>query len=423
MPFRFARLAGMAICLAGFGAALTAPTLAAGTMARAKASIAGSFPVADAVRIGADDAETRFVMDFSSKIGIATFTLADPYRVVVDLPQVIFKLPAGAGEHGRGLIKVFRYGLIMEGGSRIVLNTKGPVRVDKAFTLPPAQGEPARLVLELSATDRTSFMHTLAIKDGIDRNVLTMSAKAESESGRKDSRPLIVLDPGHGGIDSGTRSRDGKIDEKDIVLAFALTLRKDLERSGKYRVAMTRTTDTFVPLEARVRFARARHASLFVSIHCDALPPGAGYTTGATIYTESKKASDAAAARVAKEENDSDVVAGVDLSRQPNDVASILFDLAQHETKVFSMQFAHDLVGQFQGPVRLHDPAIKSASFVVLKDPDVPSVLVELGYLSSSADLKNLVSPMWRARTANALTDAVNTFFAPRLAGNGQRAH
>jgi N-acetylmuramoyl-L-alanine amidase len=244
-----------------------------------------------------------------------------------------------------------------------------------------------------------------------------------SGSANKDPRPLIVLDPGHGGIDSGTRSRDGKINEKDIVLAFALKLRKDLERSGKYRVAMTRSTDTFVPLEGRVRFARARHAALFISIHCDSLPPGAGYTTGATVYTLSRKASDADAAQVAQKENESDVVAGVDLSNQPSDVASILYDLAQRETKIFSVQFAHDLISNFRGAVRLHDPAIKSASFIVLKDPDVPSVLVELGYLSSSADLKNLTSEAWRARTADALADAVNTFFAPRLAGNGQGAH
>ncbi|MEJ2625080.1 MAG: N-acetylmuramoyl-L-alanine amidase [Pseudolabrys sp.] len=420
MPLCFARATCALIC--SVGAVLTASACVGATV-RTKASIAGSFPVADTVRIGADDAETRFVMDFSRRIDVATFTLANPYRVVVDLPQVVFKLPAGTGEHGRGLIKAFRYGLVMEGGSRIVLNTKGPVRVRKAFTLPPAQGEPARLVLELSATDRAKFMHTLMVQDGLDRNTLTMSAKAISGSTKKHSRPLIVLDPGHGGIDSGTRSRDGKVEEKNIVLAFALKLRKDLERGGKYRVAMTRSDDTFVPLEARVRFARRRHASLFISIHCDSLPPGAGYTTGATIYTESKKASDAAAAKVAKKENDSDVVAGVDLSQQPDDVANILFDLVQHETKVFSVKFARDLVGKFRGPVPLHDPAIKSASFVVLKDPDVPSVLVELGYLSSLADLKNLTSPVWRARTAMALTRAVNAFFAPRVAGNSQQAH
>jgi N-acetylmuramoyl-L-alanine amidase len=383
----------------------------------ATADATSSAPVATDVRLGGDDKQTRFIMDFDRPVDLAAFTLADPYRVVLDLPQVVFKLSPKLGEQGRGLVKAFRFGLIMQGGSRIVLDTKGPVRVDKAFALPAGDGQPARLVLDLSATDRDSFLHNLAVEDRPQRT----AAKHNNDPTAKDDdpRPLIVLDPGHGGIDTGTRGLDGT-NEKDVVLAFAQTLREKLEASGKYRVAMTRTDDTFVPLNERVHFARARNASLFISIHADSVPRSEGQAEGASVYTLSEKASDAEAARLAESENRADVIAGVDLTAEPNDVANILVDLAQRETKTFSLQFAKSAVGELKSiAAPLHKRPLKSAGFVVLKSPDVPSVLVELGYMSTRDDLKNLTSSVWRARTASAMAEAVNTFFMRRLAGAG----
>ena len=377
---------------------------------------AASFPVATDVRVGGDDKQTRFVVDFSQKVDMATFTLADPYRVVIDLPEVTFKLPAQAGEHGRGLVKAFRYGLIMQGGSRIVLDTKGPVRVDKAFTLAPAEGQPARLALNLSATDRASFLRNIAMQERTARPGATKASLNASTEAVGDERPLIVVDPGHGGIDSGTKSGSGQ-DEKDVVLAFGLMLRDKLVKTGKYRVAMTRSDDTFIPLDERVRFARARKASLFISIHADSIPRSEGQAEGASIYTLSAHASDAEAARLAEVENKSDVIAGVDLSSESNDVANILIDLAQRETKTFSLQFARDLVTELKPTTRLHLRPLKSAGFIVLKAPDVPSVLVELGYMSTKDDLVHLMSTDWRSRTADSVVHAVNAFFAPRLAG------
>ncbi len=375
---------------------------------------ATSFPVATDVRLGGDDKQTRFVVDLSQQVDVVAFTLADPYRVVIDLPQVTFKLPAQAGEHGRGLVKAFRYGLIMQGGSRIVLDTKGPVRVDKAFALSAAVGQPARLVLDLSSTDRETFLRNITMQD---RTLHTATGKAVSvPEASGDLRPLIVIDPGHGGIDSGTKSGSGQ-DEKDVVLAFGLMLRDKLEKTGKYRVAMTRGDDTFIPLDERVRFARAHKASLFISIHADSIPRSEGQAEGASVYTLSPHASDAEAARLAEVENKSDVIAGVDLSSEPNDVANILIDLAQRETKAFSLQFARDLVGEFKATTKLHLHPLKSAGFIVLKAPDVPSVLVELGYMSTKDDLVHLMSPAWRSRTADSLVQAVGTFFAPRMAG------
>jgi N-acetylmuramoyl-L-alanine amidase len=378
---------------------------------------APSSATATAVRVGGDDKQTRFVLDLDHKIDIATFTLADPYRVVVDLPQVAFDLPTKAGAQGRGLIKEFRYGLIMEGGSRIVLDTKGPVRVDRAFVMAAADGQPARLVIDLAATDRDSFMRNMALQN----RPVHAPKQAVAVQPDSDPRPVIVIDPGHGGIDTGTHGLDGSY-EKDIVLAFAMGLRARLEQGGKYRVLMTRGDDTYIPLNDRVRFARSHNASLFISIHADSLPKKEGQADGATIYTLSEHASDAEAARIADDENKSDVIAGVDLTSEPDDVANILVDLAQRETKTFSLKFAHNVVDEFKGRTSMHKRPMKSAGFVVLKAPDVPSVLLELGYMSNRADLTHLESPQWRAGTADELAKAVDQFFAPRLAGTAAAA-
>jgi N-acetylmuramoyl-L-alanine amidase len=369
------------------------------------------------MRIGGDDKQTRFVVDLNRKIDLVAFTLADPYRVVIDLPQTTFTLPAKAGEQARGLVKAFRYGLIMQGGSRIVLDTKGPVRLEKAFVLDSAEAQPARLVLDLIATDRTSFMRNIALVNRPSHSTSIKPSEAPPKADG-DARPLIVLDPGHGGIDNGTKGSGGEL-EKDVVLAFAQTLREKLESSGKYRVAMTRSDDTFIPLAERVRFARSRNAGLFISVHADALPRREGQAEGATVYTLSENASDAEAARLAEAENKADVIAGVDLTTEPDDVANILVDLAQRETKTFSMQFARTLVGELKAAARLHKHPLKSAGFKVLLAPDVPSVLLELGYMSTKDDLKQLTSAAWRTRTAQALAQAVDSFFTPRVAGAG----
>ncbi len=377
------------------------------------AMAAEPFPVASEARLGGDAKETRFVLDLTQKVDVTAFTLADPYRVIIDMPQVTFQLPGKVGETGRGLIKAFRYGLVMQGGSRIVVDLKGPARVDKAFVLPPAEGQPARLVLDLAATDRESFLRTMSIDR---RPSHTAPQRIALPSGPADPRPLIVIDPGHGGIDTGTKAVSGE-QEKTIVLEFAQALRDKLERGGKYRVALTRNEDTFIALTERVKFARSLKASLFVSIHADYLPRREGEAQGATVYTLSENASDSEAARLAEAENKADVIAGVDLTAESNEVADILIDLAQRETKVFSGQFARTLLTELKTATRLHKIPNKSAGFMVLRAPDVPSVLLELGYVSTKDDLKQLMSASWRERTTEAMVKAIDTFFTPRIAG------
>ena len=377
---------------------------------------AGEFPVATDVRLGGDEAQTRFVVDLSQKIDVRAFALANPYRVVIDMPQVTFQFRPKTGESGRGLIKAFRFGLVMPGGSRMVLDLAAPARVDKAFVLDPANDQPARLVLDLAAMDREGFMRMVALETRVPES-RRLEPPAESKL-TNDPRPLLVIDPGHGGIDNGTRAASGEV-EKTIVLDFCLLLRDKIERLGKYRVAMTRTDDSFVPLADRVGFARARQASLFISVHADALARGEGDAQGATVYTLSERASDVRAARLAATENQADVIAGLDLSSEPKDIAGILIDLARRETKTFSVQFAQTLVGTMRSAARLHQHPMKSAAFVVLKSPDIPSVLVELGFVTNKADIKSLTSQEWRERTADSMVQAVDTYFSTRLAGGG----
>jgi N-acetylmuramoyl-L-alanine amidase len=405
MVLQAARLAFLGVLVAAAGWAAGAPAALAAP---------DSFPLATDVRLGGDETQTRFVMDLSRKIDLHVFTLADPYRVVVDIPQITFRLPSKAGETGRGLIKAFRFGLVMPGGSRIVIDLGKPARVEKAFMVDPVEGAPARLVLELAATDREGFLRKVAFDQRFARTQAPLPREQQLSSG--DVRPLIVLDPGHGGIDTGTKGPSGQM-EKDIVLDFAKRLQAKVESLGKYRVLLTRSDDTFVPLADRVRFAREAAAALLISIHADWLPRREGDAQGATVYTLSETATDPAAARLAEQENRADVIAGVDLKDQPDDVAGILIDLAQRETKTFSTQFAHKLVGTIKRTTRLHKEPLKSAGFRVLRAPDVPSVLVELGYVSNKEDLQSLLSDNWRDRTADSMTAAIDGYFSAHVAG------
>ena len=377
------------------------------------ASAADSFPVATEASLSGDDSQTRFVLDLSRKIELRAFTLADPYRVVIDLPQVTFRLPPKAGESGRGLIKAFRFGLVMAGGSRLVFDLTKPARIETASVSETTPGGPARISLELANTDRESFLRHIELENKPTR---AEDPRAAANSAPADARPLVVLDPGHGGIDTGTKGPNGEM-EKDIVLQLAERLRQQIEQAGKYRVLMTRTDDTFVPLADRVHFARNANASLFVSIHADSLPRREGDAQGASVYTLSDTASDSEAARLAEQENRADTIAGVNLKTEPEDVAGILLDLAERETKGYSLQFARKLLADLKTVTRLHKEPLKSAGFRVLRAPDIPSVLIELGYVSNHSDLESLLSETWQNRTADKIAQAIDSYFTTRVAG------
>ncbi len=389
-------------------------------------AITPSLPVASDARLAGDAKLTRFVLDLDKTIQFRAFALDDPYRVVIDIPQVNFRLPVGTGTNGRGLVKAFRYGMVMPGGSRMVFDLTGPARIANATMLDAANDQPPRLVVELEEVDRPAFLQSLhansrpELKPAASESVAAIAPQAApppKPATPADSRPVVVIDPGHGGVDNGTRS--GEEMEKNLVLAFGLALRDRLEKSGKYRVVMTRSDDTFIPLDDRVKVAHSQAAALFVSIHADYLPRGEGDAQGATIYTVSDKASDAEAERLAESENRADAIGGVDLREEPTEVADILIDLAQRETRTFSNRFARLLMGEMKGTVRMHKNPLKSAGFRVLKAPDVPSVLVELGYVSNKGDLEHLVSDSWRSKTVAAMGQAIDVFLAKRLATAG----
>jgi N-acetylmuramoyl-L-alanine amidase len=381
--------------------------------------------------LAGDARQTRFILDLDKTFQFRAFTLADPYRVVLDIPQVNFQLPPEAGVTGRGLVKAFRYGLVMPGGSRIVFDLTGPAKIAKSYVLEAANGQPPRLVLELEQVDRTGFVQSLAVESrpelrpalaDVKEAVVATPALSETRSiaaapAAPDGRPVVVIDPGHGGADNGTQA--GGESEKDLVLGFGLALRDRIEKNGKYRVVMTREDDTFIPLADRVKIARNQSAALFVSIHADALPRGEGDAQGATIYTLSDKASDAEAERLAEAENKADAIGGVNLTEEPTEVADILIDLARRETRTFSNRFARVLMGEMKTAARMHKHPLKSAGFKVLKAPDVPSVLVELGYVSNKDDREHLVSENWRSRTVGSMAQAIDVFFAKRLAKAG----
>lgn len=362
-------------------------------------------PVASAARVSGDSEMTRFEADLSAAVGFSVYALADPYRVVIDLPQLSFELPPQAGEAGQGLIRAFRYGPVGEGRTRIVLDTEGPALIERASIGFPQGSGPARLTVDLVRTTADAFAAKLASAGA--------AAAQQAAPPRRDGRKLVVIDPGHGGIDPGAIGVR-KTREKDVVLAFGLKLRELLIAGGNTDVVMTRDDDRFLSLKERVKIARDNEADLFIAIHADTVRgPEA---RGATIYTLSEKASDAEAEALAHKENRADIIAGIDLETESEEVTDILIELAQRESKVHSLIFAKKAVAEMKTATRFTGKPMRSAGFVVLKAPDVPSVLVELGYLSSRHDEEQLTSPEWQQNTAAALARAIEKYFAQQLA-------
>ena len=389
---------------------LVASTGVIASLAHAEAKAA----IAQDARVAGDHERTRFIADLSKKVDVHVFALASPYRVIVDAPDVDFQMPEGIGKEKRGLITAYRYGLFAPGRSRIVIDVGGPFLIDKAFVLEPRDDQPARLVVDLVPTDEKTFQAKLKEAKPAEEASAAPPPLPEPPVRAPDAKPVIVLDPGHGGIDPGTSSADG-VTEKDVVLAFAKSLKAKLEATGRYEVYLTREDDTFLPLRERVEFAQKKGAGLFLSIHADYFPEQTEKATGATVYTLSEQASDEEAKELATKENFSDAIAGVALPSDSDEVvANILIDLAQRETQNRSTVFARSIVGELAG--NLHTHKMRSAGFRVLKAPDIPSVLIEIGFLSNPDDEKHLVSDAWRDRISVSLVDAIDGYFAKRIA-------
>ncbi len=372
--------------------------------------------IAAAVAVETAGNKTRFKITLSKAVAAQAHLMERPDRVIVDLPEVAFHLPADLGRKREGLIASYRYGLFAPGRSRVVMDLAQPAVVSAITTEPNAPGGAAILTIELSRADRDEFRRAAESAAAAAKGTPEPSVAKAAD----DARPTIVIDPGHGGVDPGASSASGEI-EKDIVLGFAQRLKKKLEAEGRYRVLMTRDQDVFIALGDRVRAARSAKADLFISIHADSISGGQD-VRGLTVYTGAERASDADSARLADRENKADAAAGAETAEVSDDVLDILQDLTLRETRSFSHGFAGRLVGEFDSIARLNKNPHREARFRVLLAHDVPSVLVELGYLSSRKDLDMLMSDEWRGKMVAAMSVAVDRFFAARLARQGAAA-
>jgi N-acetylmuramoyl-L-alanine amidase len=369
------------------------------------------------LRIGVHGAKTRLVMDMDGPARFQTFVLADPYRVVIDLSEVTFRIPDGKKVNRIGGVDGYRFGLFEPGTSRVVFDLTEPRVIAAAFELPPRAGGNHRLVIDLGKVGRAEFLAaskaSIAKRMAARRETQAPSAVATRrvpswDERAKNVKKVIVIDPGHGGVDPGAIGASGTY-EKAIVLAASKTLKSVLEKTGRYDVILTRENDRFIRLRERVAASRAADADLFISVHADSIADKR--LRGASIYTLSEQSSDKEAARLAEAENKSDIIAGMDFSDETPEVTNILIDLAQRETMNQSARFAGYLAEELRGAVRTHRRAHRFAGFAVLKAPDVPSVLLELGYLSNEKEERMIRSPEFQNKVAQALTKGIDRYF------------
>jgi N-acetylmuramoyl-L-alanine amidase len=420
----------------GFGAALAAATLAVADPAKDTDDLISHIlkddgparpvlpaarpapePVVMSARIGEHEDRTRFVVEVSDPVQMRVFTLSNPDRVVIDMPAVQWHLDGPPRPSGTGAVRSYRYGLFRSGNSRFVIDLNKPMKVSDPLVLPPSGGYGYRVVIDLFPVSPDQFVRS----SGWPADLKAREAAAEQLALLPAAAPtpekhIVVIDAGHGGIDSGTSGVNG-LQEKDLVLDEALRLGRELARRPNYTVHLTRDTDVYIPLKERVAIARSWHADLFVSLHADSNPDP--NVSGLSIYTLSDAGSDKEAVALARKENQSDVIAGVDLGGGNSTVAPILIDLAQRDTMNRSSRFATGAVASLTGTTDiLPRQPHRAAAFVVLKAPDVPAVLIELGYLSNESDAAQMNAARWRNGVARAIAQAVDGYFSPVTASS-----
>ncbi len=399
-----ARLAALAIALLAAFACLIASA--------ARAERRAAHPptnVATQVAFVSDADGYAIVIDMSAEVRAVASYMVAPMRIILDFPRMRFQVPAGARPEPGGPVASLRYGAFFRGEGRVIVEVSEPLRVAEQHFLPLESGG-KRLVVRMERVANSAFT---ALARPISDDIVTGSTLA-AENARPAELPLVFLDPGHGGIDTGATGPGGE-QEKTLVLQFALVLRDRLERGGRARVMLSRSTDVFVPLRDRVRMARQAKAQLFISLHADALPADEGEARGATVYTLSERATDERSAKLAEKENRADLVAGIEGRDDQDEVAGILFDLARRESRVFSGQFARQLVQTLPKATRMHRNPLKGAGFRVLRAPDIPSVLIELGYLTTPEEAKLMMTDDWRRATADAMAEAIERFLQERI--------
>ena len=372
-------------------------------------------------RLGVHPDKTRFVMELTEAVPFRVEPQASPASVVVELGNARW---GGGILPGRGLVSAIASEMVTADRLRLVLATTVPVRIVWAEVIPPRDGKPPRFILDLEpakggAVDLRPVGGLPALPGTVAPNAGTVAASLASvpkppippkQRPKAPELPLIVLDAGHGGQDPGALGVNG-VHEKDITLAMARELRRQLLATGRYRVVMTRDKDVFLPLRDRAAVARAQDAHLFISLHADSI--SSKKVRGLSVYTLSDRASDKEAEMLAQRENKADAVGGLNLQAQSAEVANILISLSQREKMNQSRRFASLVVSSLDKKIAILPSPLRSAGFGVLTAPDVPSVLVEMGYLSHATDASLLTSATHRSRMAASLLRAVDGYFSP----------
>lgn len=372
------------------------------------------------IRLGNHNDYTRFVIDMSTDVKPRVFTLADPYRVVIDLPEAKWNTAANAGKDGKGLVRGYRYGLFRAGNSRIVLDMNGPAKVGRIFNLKPANGKGHRLVVDLEPVERDAFLAAAGWpQDARSPSAAKSIPLRDTKNEQRRDRYVIAIDAGHGGMDPGAIGKSG-LQEKAVSLGVARKLKAQLEATGRYDVVMTRDSDVFQSLRDRVVIARKARADLFISLHADTIEDRS--VRGASVYTLSETASDSEAGELANKENRADIIAGVDTTEVSSEISMILIELSQREAKNRSAHFTDLLTPRLERETRLLRNTHRFAGFRVLKAPDVPSVLIELGYMSNRLDEQNLKSASWQKRIAGSIALSIDDYFKSEESGEMRHA-
>lgn len=369
---------------------------------------------------------TRFVIGLDSKVNFQIFSLSHPNRVVVELPEVDVSLPKLDGTTPVGLVKSVRAGLAAAGKMRVVIGVTQPVVVAESDIVKDDKGRyrlslailPASAALkgDLKGVASPTGPGPIGIQPPLPRR-----AESPKERAARAFKPIIVLDPGHGGYDSGAE-KYGTI-EKNVVLAFGLVLRDLLEKTGRYKVVMTRSDDTFIPLDERTRFAERNKANLFIAIHADYSDEGSR-ARGATIYSlrdgvakSLERSAKGDIARNVLTENEIDTVKSV--NGDVNTVRNILADLADRDVELTHERtgmFAKSVIENMGESTPLRNEPEQQAAFRVLKTAQFPSVLIELAYVTNPKDANNLKSDEWREKVAHSIVSAIDNYFSRDIA-------
>lgn len=380
------------------------------------------------MRVGNQTDGARVVFDLTKSINYRVFLLDNPRRAVVDLDNA--DIGALKTKVVNQVISGSRIGKMSDNDKRVVFDLSRPAIVKKAFLIPPQGGQSWRLVIDLVMTGESAFKSKTGNKYVITNNTQFAPQEEKEDSpwwsfGSSDNQKsltkvnrkrIIVLDPGHGGKDPGAIGAYAKTYEKNITLAMGKELKQMLQSKG-YVVYLTRESDIFIPLRQRTKIAQKYKADLFMSIHADSAQNR--NATGLSVYTLSDTASDKEAAALAERENKADIIGGMDLGGNTKEVNDILISLSQTDTRNKSSKYATYLVQEMSKSVKLVKNTHRFAGFAVLKAPDVPAVLLEMGYLSNRTEEANLRTSSYRKKLAEAVARAVDKYFKdPEIASN-----